>query len=379
MKRPLGIAIALGLWLVALTGEAQSPAPVLVELDASTVGQIDGEALAIALANELHTPVVLATEETPRTRESPCLTLHALGPRRVRLVLVRPDGSTLRRTSSVHADASERLATIVILASNLLRDESGELLAMLRRRAVPEPPEPEVPASEPESTEPAPESSAPAVETPEGEPVASETMAPTPESETTSVEATPVSEPALAPPTPVETTVVPTAPVEAPPAPSAPRDPFLRLGASGQLGSVPHARGTYDLAWIAGIDVMFTPLPFLAVGVRALGGGFTTTRAWCVGGAPFVELAWRFVDVLDLHGGAGVHLQYIARDATYETAGVAPVVMAGARVYFDRVVSLALETELHFAASNVIHVGTDLLPQGAVSWTGGLSLAFHVS
>ena len=92
-----------------------------------------------------------------------------------------------------------------------------------------------------------------------------------------------------------------------------------------------------------------------------------------------VELAWRFVDVLDLHGGAGVHLQYIARDATYETAGVAPVVMAGARVYFDRVVSLALETELHFAASNVIHVGTDLLPQGAVSWTGGLSLAFHVS
>lgn len=362
MTRLGGLALALGVCLVAGAAHAQSPPPILIELDVATTAQIDGEALAVALANELGTPVMLATPETPRSSESPCLRLHALGPRRMRLVLVRPDGSTMRRTSSVHADAAERLATLVILASNLLRDESGELLAMLRRRA----PTPD------ETEEPEP------VVTPE--PV----VAPEPEPQEPA-ESAPLSTEPAAGEEPIATTPAPLPPTPAdavgadPPAPSTPRDPFLRLGVSGQVGTVPHAGGSFDVAWLAGVDAMITPLPFFAVGVRALGGGYTTTRAWCVGAAPFVELAWRFADVLDLHGGAGVHLQYIARDDTYETAGVAPLVVAGARLYLDPAVSLSLETALHFVTSTVFHVGSDLLPQGAVSWTGGLALAFHVS
>lgn len=377
MSRFSGIAIVLGVWLVALSGRAQSPAPVVIEIDATTAIAIDGEALAAALAHELGTDVVVASDETPRASESPCLRLHAISPRRVRLVLVRPDGSTMRRTSSVHADASERLATIVILASNLLRDESGELLALLRRREPEEPApvsEPEV--VEPEVVEPAivePEVVEPAPEPPVAAPEVTPAEAPaSPIEEAPSDEGTETETPALLAPTPHP-------PIESPSPPSPPRDPFLRVAMSGQLGTVPHAGGNYDLAWIAGVDLMATPLPFLAVGLRAIGGGFTTTRAWCVGAAPFVELAWRFADVLDLHGGAGVHLQYIARDETYETAGVAPLVLVGARFYADPIFSISLETALHFVASTVFHVGSDLLPQGAISWTGGLSLAFHVS
>ena len=66
--------------------------------------------------------------------------------------------------------------------------------------------------------------------------------------------------------------------------PPVPSEPFLRLGLNAQLGSVPRG-ASYDLAWLAGLEVAFTPLPFLSVGLRDVGGGLAINNRWHAGGA----------------------------------------------------------------------------------------------
>jgi hypothetical protein len=336
--------------LAASSARADEPAPLELGVADDVV---DAGAFAAALGHELAAPVIVVDASTAIEPEHARLTLRSVGRTRGRLELVRADGTSLQRTTRLPTDASERAATLVILAANLVRDEAGELLAMLRR-----------PHADEVATTPLTE-----------DVVAPPPLAP-PE-EPTVVAAPSLEPPIEEAPAPIEEPPAPVEPILEPVTPTQPEDPFLRLGLTSALGSIPTPTG-YDVAWLAGLEAAATPLPFLAIGVRELGATYAQGGRWSVGGAPFAELAWRFVEWADIHGAVGAHVQYIAGNA-YEAAGVAPLVVAGARVFVDRNISFALDTALRFVATHAFHAGSGLLPQGAVLWTGGVSITFHIS
>ena len=316
---------------------------------------LDVGALEDAVASELDVAIVprdgaLRVRVTPRDAG------------RVVVELTRADGRTLRRVARLDPDRAERVQTLVIVIANLARNEADELLAQLRRSQPEDEPAPVVEVEPPPPDPPAP----PVAPGPSVAPVApADVVAATPEVEA-EIEAAP---PVVADAEPVE--------LEAPAVPDAtpPHDPLLRFGLDAQLGSVPGGTGGLELAWLAGLQLAWTPLPFFALAVRDLGGGYSRTARWDVGGALVGELAWRFADWGDLHVQLGVHAQSISSG---ETAGIAPLLVIGGRLLADRSFSISIETALRYVATNTFHTGIELVPQGALVWTGGLSLAFHV-
>lgn len=277
-------------------------------------------------------------------------------------------GATHRRITRLHRNPRERTEQLVIQIVNLTRDEASELLASMRRPPAPPANVPEGEAlPEPEQALPEPEQALP-----EPEQALTEPEQVLPEPEQAQIET---------PPTNQETgTDAPAAP-RAPTPESAPvieGPPFLRIGLGTQLGSTPSPTGI-DLVWLAGLEVAVMPIPFLALGVREVGGGLATNSRWHAGGAAFAELMWRLVPEVELYGSIGAHVQYLGgADRPYAALGVAPLGGLGMRFIAERIFAFGIDTEVRIAATDSFHTGLQIVPQGAAVWTGGLHALFLI-
>jgi hypothetical protein len=391
----LAIAVAVATSPVAAQGSID------LEIGDREAHAIDIEALRAAIARELAIEVRLVGPEhggsgaiaVPRVR------VRAIGRTRAVLELIRPDGSRMRRSSELHRDPAERLETIVILAVNMVRDEASELLELLRRRAVPiatgsageggatitpeggivpasASPSPDRSTADPSSGQAAPpepvevasvEASAPSAPGDPSSTVASVAAA-------ASTAAAVSTEPTAAAAS--EPVAVPT--VEVGPAPPGHR--VLRIGFAGLIGSVPRGTG-YDATLIGGGEIAWTPEDWLAIGIRDIGGGspLGTNGRWQAGAAAFAELGWILDPMLVLHLQLGVDLRANVREAEGASAGVAPMLVLGARLFPIREFSVALQTGLHVVVTDVWSSNLHVFPGGALVWTVGLTIAAHVS
>lgn len=358
----LSVAVLLAT-LFATPLAAQTRDHAALRVRGAGAHQVDVEALAEALSVELAMPV---TGEDQDARILIEISVHGM---RATLVVRDEAGATHRRVAQLHRDPRERIERLVIPIINLARNEASELLAAMRQRrelaateASENPPEaqnppeqalatPEQALAPPEQALAAPEPTpAPVVEEPVGEPLAEAAAEPEPEPEAE--------------------------PIDAPIAPTA-SPAFMRIGLGTQLGSTPAPRGL-DLAWLAGLEVAFMPTSFLAFGIRELGGGLAHNSRWHAGGALFVELDWKPIPELELYGGVGAHVQYIDGASRPYSLGVAPLVNLGARIFATSDFSIGFDTELRGVATETFHSGMQVIPQGAMLWTGGLHLLFHI-
>ena len=122
--------VALGIALCALSGapraHAQAPERLTVQVDP---GLVDPEALERALARDLGVEVVITTEEASG---SATLRVALSAEGAVRLELTREGRAPLARELEAPVDLEERTVIVALIAANLVRDESLEILAMLR-------------------------------------------------------------------------------------------------------------------------------------------------------------------------------------------------------------------------------------------------------
>jgi hypothetical protein len=373
---------------------AQAPESIELEVGAREARAIDVSALREALARELGIEVRVtsaAAIEVPRVR------LRRITRSDAMLELVRPDRSRMRRHAALPADPAERLETIVILAVNMVRDEASELLAMLRRRRAPadtaeadtdaadtdaadtdaadtdaDTASTDTDAAETDATDTA-STDTDATDTGATETDATETGATDAATETAPIDGATETTAPSPPDTAVDVAADPPGP------PAAPGQRVFRIALGALLGSVPRA-GSYEVALVSGLELAWTPTDFLAFGLRDLGGGtlLSTNQRWSAGGAAFAELGWIVDPALVLHLELGADVRINGSDAS-SSAGVAPLLLVGARWFPIRELSLALQTALHVVATDAWTGNLHALPQGAVLWTIGLSIAGHVS
>ena len=307
--------------LLLTVAPAKDAAPCVVSLssEGEELHGLDLAELGRSIEGETRCDVL----EVPNV-EAPGFVLRVEDPTHAHLALTHADGRRLERDVVLDPDLVERVHALAIVASHMLRNEADELLASLGARQDP----------------------APVVEP---EPVVEPVVEPEPEPED-------VALPDATPPSP----------------------PIVRLGLGGSMSSVPAGSGL-DVTFVAGIEVAVTPTPWLAVGVRDLSGsGLLAPRAtFGVGGAPFAELAWRFDDTWSIHGQLGVDLRVIGGERPVR-AGVAPFVSVGARAQVLRELSIAAYTDLHVVTTEGWATALHLLPQAAILWSGGLSIAVHL-
>jgi hypothetical protein len=110
--------------------DASTPAPtgakslaLVVDADA-----IDAQPLKQMLEDDLSISIDLAATSPP-----PALTVRSLGPARVEVVFIRPDGSEIHRTLDLPRRRPLATETVAYAAANLLRDEAADLLASLQK------------------------------------------------------------------------------------------------------------------------------------------------------------------------------------------------------------------------------------------------------
>lgn len=323
--------------LCAVSPSAWAQSAVELACEGAVTEVVDVESLRAALSREVSVPVACVNEGA--APHAPRLRLRGLARGRVVLEFTRPDGSVMRRTTALHRDPSERVATLAILAANMVRDEAGELLALLRR-APPPPP---------------------------AEPVAAVTEAPAPP---------PAPPPPAPPPPPVVRTPPPA------PAPPPPRPLRWRIGAGVLLGSVPAGSGV-ELSAQGGIELAWSATPWLAVGLRdVMVAPVVTSGRVSAGGAVFAELGWTLRPWLVPHAQLGVDLRVMGIDDPRGRAarvGVAPMVVLGVRALPSRGFSVSLQTGLHAVVTDAWTTTTHALPAGAIGWSAGLSVAAHFS
>ncbi len=336
--RSVACALAIALGAVPAAGAQDSgEREIVLVCDQTDCARIDLDRVRARVAAETGLEVHRASEPSA---QGATLHIRLEGDLRVALVLARPDGSHMERVADLPNDASERAETLAILAVNMFRDESAELLALLR---------------------PTPSEAGRAAAEPPGESVSEGEH----ESESESDGDGDGDSASAGPPIPT-------------PAPS--RDPFLRLGLAGALGSVPRAGGA-AIDFIAGLEISWTPLPYFAVGLRDVGGGSTVRgSASHVDSSPFAELGL-VLSFVSLYADLGAHVQLVF-DGLHDGVsgvGVAPFVVLGIRFRLAPEVSLGVETALRVVATDSFFTGAYQLPQLAVPWTGGLALLFHIS
>lgn len=140
----------------AQTGAAvPAPDPLVLTVPE---GVADAEALARALRSELGLEIELDAGDG---RGAIRLRIERTPSGELRLELTRPDRAPLVRDLDPPSDPRERTVAIALVAANLVRDESVEILALLAVEAPADPeeapPEPAVPDPEPEPEPRAPE------------------------------------------------------------------------------------------------------------------------------------------------------------------------------------------------------------------------------
>jgi hypothetical protein len=142
-------------------------------------------------------------------------------------------------------------------------------------------------------------------------------------------------------------------------------DPYrtlLRIGLGTQLSA--YRETNYELVWWAGL--------------RELAAGYASDQSIAPGGVLFLELAWRLDTLFDLHASVGGHMQAIIPVATPVVFGFAPVGGVGARFWAHPNVSIGLDVEVRWTATNTFHAGVPVVPFGTVLVSGGLSVCAHL-
>jgi len=163
----------------------------------------------------------------------------------------------------------------------------------------------------------------------------------------------------------------------------APR-PF-HLGLSGLVGTRSDGSG-FSPTWTAGLDVGLRVTPredrwlFVDVSLRRITSGGAATLAgerWAIGASPSVAVGARLAERIELYAEAGVGLQ-TRFGSQGSTIGVAPFGGGGVRFYIADFFSIAIEGAMHIAATNGFLFGTEVFPQAAAVFQGGLAFAFHI-
>lgn len=332
--------LSLCVALCAVSPDAWAQSAVEIACEGAVTEVVDMESLRAAIAREVS--ISVGCVDDGAAPHAPRLRLRVLPRGRVMLEFTRPDGSVMRRTTALHRDPAERVATLAILAANMVRDEAGELLTLLRR-APPPPP---------------------------AEPVAAVTEAPAP------------PPPPAPPPAPTPPPVVQTPPPAPAPPPPPPRPLRWRIGAGVLLGSVPAGSGV-ELSAQGGIELAWSATPWLAVGLRdVMVAPVATSGRVSAGAAVFAELGWALRPWLVPHAQLGVDLRVMGIDDPRGRAarvGVAPMVILGVRALPTRGFSVSLQTGLHAVVTDAWTTTTHALPAGAIGWSAGLSVAAHFS
>ena len=170
-------------------------------------------------------------------------------------------------------------------------------------------------------------------------------------------------------------------PPPAEPAPSfAEQHPFeLGVGLLGGAASTPSGVQGYGYF---GIELMGTIHPNLRIGVTrlSLGLGFSSSESFLFSlqGTPTLEL-FAFVDRhVEVFAQLGVALQGRAQTAFREGFfQVAPFLGAGVRFWLTDWLTIGVEIGLHVIATDSFVMGSVALPQGSIAGSGGLSVGFH--
>lgn len=171
--RIVAIGVALGLFAVPLTASAlespdqgtdqgalaaepDAPPGLLVVVDAQAA-QLDAHQVRRSIEQELAVPVY----GEPNPRAVGTLRVSAVGNDDLIMVYEGTDGRRHERTVSLPQELDKRLETVALVAGNLVRDETGELIEALRPRAEQQAPPPEAEEREPAAaSEPAPKAAA---------------------------------------------------------------------------------------------------------------------------------------------------------------------------------------------------------------------------
>lgn len=129
----VALGIALGALFSVPRAHAQAPERLTVHVDP---GLVDPDALQRALARDLGVDVVITTDDAPG---SATLRVAVAADGGVRLELTREGRAPLARELDAPDELEERTVVVALIAANLVRDESLEILAMLRVQQASEP------------------------------------------------------------------------------------------------------------------------------------------------------------------------------------------------------------------------------------------------
>ncbi|MBX7192429.1 MAG: hypothetical protein K1X94_10235 [Sandaracinaceae bacterium] len=370
-----GLALLVGLGR-GVTKEAAPPICRLAldagEREARALG---GDSLRGALADASGCEIVTAPGEPNVLR------VRIVG-RRVRLELRVSGRDTLVRLVTLDADPHERARAVVIVATHMLRNEADELLGLLGRSDASEGTEgPDASGTEAVTASPAEPIAGTVTEV--AEPItAPSPPAVAPAEAATDAQAVPAAEAEAHESTAAAVRSDGSEASEADEADEAGRGtrgpPIVRLGLTGLVSSVPSGAGS-EATLIGGLEIAATPTPWLAIGVRDVMGGVPlgVAQAWSVGGGAFAELSLRVIDWLAIEGQIGADLRAIGvMERT--SAGVAPFAVVGARAFVLPELSVSLQSALHVAATDLWATSLDLVPRGAVVWSGGLAVGVHL-
>ncbi len=160
--------------------------------------------------------------------------------------------------------------------------------------------------------------------------------------------------------------------------------PF-RLGLSGLVGTRDD-RGSIAPTWTAGLDVGLRVTPredrwlFVDVSMRRITTGGADTLAgerFAIGASPAVSVGARLAERIELYleGGVGLQTRFGGQSTTI---GIAPFGGGGVRFYVADFFSIAIEGAMHVPATSGFLLGTEVFPQAAAIFQGGLALAFHL-
>jgi hypothetical protein len=163
----------------------------------------------------------------------------------------------------------------------------------------------------------------------------------------------------------------------------APR-PFS-LGLSGLAGTRDD-RGGIAATWTAGPDVGLRVTPredrwlFVDVALRRITVGGAETiggERWAIGASPAVSVGARVQERIEIYleVGAGLQSRFGGQGTNI---GVAPFGGGGVRFYVADFFSIGIEGALHVPATRGFLLGTEVFPQAAAIFQGGLAFTFHI-
>ncbi len=302
-------------WLLAAKANAQdaprAPSLVLIAEEGATLEEL--RAIAPEVASELGMDVRVDSAAGPGEIAVRVLVVESV----VEIEITRADGQRARRAFELPESPVERTHALAVITINLARDQTTDLLALLRARGD------------------ATDAAAP--------PAAAER-----------------ARPAVSPERADDTALDPW------------QHRVLRFGAGGQLGFVEGVGGGFQPWGLYGIDFVVLPIPVFGVGLRDV-SFFPSAGRVVVQLAPVVELAYRASVRVALHAVIGCDVQISASGAS-----AAPRLGLGARFFLLPALSVAVDATLRVIASNAFRAFEDIIAQGTVPVAFAVSLAVHI-